>query len=364
DQIKTEFVFCEGKKIGEHNWYDEIGQLLRIMHFTDDQLNGESKAWYPDGALHFVQNYSMDKPVGRHIEYYPKTDISQQEEDRISKLLYYDEKGQFHGEEKSYYQNGTLQSLVCYSHGVLHGLKQLLDEKGVLLEEASYSEGKMEGRFFQRLPDLREVVFHYHNNLKQGLHEVYYPPNEKGEKVKALRAYFDKDRMHGLAVEYNQHGVKMLETSYVSGVKEGLETMYSPEGSLLASMEFVNGEEHGLLTQYFPSGAIFRQTPYVHGKRQGEERSFFEDGTLASACQYEADKLHGLSQTWSQDQILLFEAEYVDGMRHGIFNKYYEDGSPYIQQMFVYDQLEGTKYKYDPSGEVTISEYEEGRLVR
>ncbi len=363
DQLKTQFVYRAGKKEGKHEWFSELGRPLRAMHFVDDQLDGETKAWYPDGALQLVQTYRNGKPIGEHIEYYPRSKPSQLDSERLCRLFHYDDEGRLHGEEKSFYPNGHIQSLVSYQHGQLHGAKQLWDENGALMEEAFYAQGKLEGRYFQRLPDLQELVFFYEGSLKQGFHEMYYPPNEKGEKIKAFQANFEKDKIHGTATEYNQQGMKLAEIPYVAGVKEGTARLYGANGVLAATVQFVADKRHGLGVQYFPNGAILRETSYRLDKREGEERTFFENGALASLCYYQNDQLHGLSQSWNKEQILVFEAEYAEGMRHGKFNKYYEDGSPCIEQTFVYDQLSGRKYKYERSGEVVVSDYEEGRLV-
>ena len=64
------------------------------------------------------------------------------------------------------------------------------DEDGQLMSEAWYKNGKLDGKFFQRLPDGREVVFHYVKNQRHGLHQIYYPPEDGFEKQKALEGNY------------------------------------------------------------------------------------------------------------------------------------------------------------------------------
>lgn len=275
----------------------------------------------------------------------------------------YDEEGKLHGEEKTFYEDGQPQAVLAYEHGVLNGLKQMWDPKGKLIEEATYILGKLEGKFFQIAPDGREIVTYYHGNLKNGPHWIFYPPNEKGEKFKAIETVFENDQVEGLVVEFNQEGVKIAETPYVQGRKEGQARIYSPDERLSATIDFRNDKKHGIATQYFPSGAVFRETSYREDLKEGEEKTYFDNGVVASVFVYQGDQLNGLCQSWNREGVLQFEAEYAEGLRHGKFNKYYEDGKPYIQQTFVYDKAEGKKVKYGTDGKMTVSNYHAGEVI-
>jgi antitoxin component YwqK of YwqJK toxin-antitoxin module len=233
---------------------------------------------------------------------------------------------------------------------------------GSVVEEANYVKGKMEGRFFQKLPDGRETVSYYQNNLKHGTHEVFFPLNQFKEKIKAMETTYENDLIHGLLVEYNERGLKLVETPYCQGKKSGESKIYSADGKVQMIIPFKDNLQEGQMVQYFSDGAVYRTTPFVSGKKEGEEKTFHEDGSLASIFPYENDQLQGLSQSWNTAGILVFEAEYEKGKRHGYFKKYYEDGSPYLVEHFVFDALDGQKMKYGRKGEQSISHYKAGQL--
>jgi antitoxin component YwqK of YwqJK toxin-antitoxin module len=303
------------------------------------------------------------KPVGRHLTYFAKKDIFQKDEERIAHLFSYDSEGKLHGEEKTFYEDGKLQAFLLYEHGLTNGLKQMWDPQGILIEEAKYVRGVLEGRYFQKGQDGKEVITTYHKNLKNGPHLIFYPPNDKGLKIKALEASFTNDQFDGIVTEYSNEGIKISQIPYVEGKKQGKAALFSPDGKTSATVEFVNDLKNGSVVQYFPNGSIYRETYYIDDKREGEEKTYHRDGKIASIFCYRNDQLEGLAQSWNKEGVLVFEAEYMDNMRHGKFNKYFDDGKPYLEQTFVYDKAEGPKRKYDVNGDMTVANYEAGELV-
>jgi antitoxin component YwqK of YwqJK toxin-antitoxin module len=364
DQIKTRFQFDKGKKEGIHKWFYKDGKPERVATFKNDLMEGEMLSWYPDGAIQSVQFFKEGKPIGEHRTYFPKSGSSQKDEERLAHLFNYDDQGQMHGEERTYYQDGKLQTIVSYFHGAVDGKRQVFDAQGNLIEEANYVRGKLEGSYFQKTPEGRELLAHYHNNLKNGPHLIFHPVNQKGEKFKAVETFFENDQIEGIVYEYSDRGKKIAETPYVHGKKEGLAKIYSADSKISITVEFSADKKSGLATQYAPNGALFRTTSYIDDLKNGEEVTYHENGKVATVFNYHNDQLNGIAYGWSPEGILTFEAEYMDGLRHGKLNKYYEDGKPYLEQMFAYDKLEGEKRKYQRDGSLTISYYEDGELMK
>ena len=237
----------------------------------------------------------------------------------------------------------------------MNGTKKTWDEQGTLLEEATYVLGKLEGRFFQLMPDRGEIVYTYHNHFKNGEHEIYYPPNEQGQKVKALSATFKDDLLSGIATEYTPKGHKVSETPYENGVKSGIAKIFATDGKVASTITFVEDTENGPLCQYFPNGKVWRETQFVNGVRSGSETTYHENGNVTSKYLYQNDLLEGLCQNWNEKGTLIFEAEYSEGKRHGKFNKYYENGLPLLEQEFAFDEPIGEKKRFDQNGEMTVS---------
>jgi len=353
-QIRSRLNFENGLKEGPQQWFHQNGQLERVATFHRDMNEGDLTAWYNDGSIQSVQHFHDGKPIGEHREYFPPSNADQQDEERLARNVHYDEESKLHGAETNFYPDGKTQGIVFYDHGKLEGMKKLWDAQGNLLEEANYVQGKLNGRFFQKMPDGREIVFTYRNNFKNGPHEVYYPPVQNGRKIKAVEANFENDQLQGLVVEYTDRGVKVAETPYEQGVKEGRAKVHGADGKVVTAVDWVNNQQEGFVIQYFPTGAIARETPYLANKKEGDEKTYHENGSLASVVHYHNDGLDGLSQSWNLEGILVFEAEYKEGQRHGFFRKYYDTGKPYISQAFLLDKPHGEKRKYDRDGNVAI----------
>ncbi len=254
--------------------------------------------------------------------------------------------------------------MLTYDHGLIDGVKQMFSESGELVEEANYAKGKLEGRFFQKTPDMREVVTHYRNNLKDGLHTIYYPPNQNGEKMKAIETTFESDLIQGLLTEFSDKGVKVAETPYVEGKREGQAKIFAADAHISITIDFLADQKNGPTVEYFPNGAKYRETPYVNDKREGEEKTYHPSGAIASIFNYNSDLLNGLAQSWNEAGVLVFEAEYQNDLRHGKFNKYHEDGTLYLSQNFSCDKLDGEKRKVEKDGSLTVSFYEAGELIK
>ena len=262
---------------------------------------------------------------------------------QLARHFLHNDEGKLHGEQKTSHPSGTLHTSIVYDKGDLHGLKSMWDQNGNLLEEANYVNGKLNGRFFEKAQDGKEIVFHYKDNRREGLHEVDYPSHEYFGRVKALEINFVNDVAEGEALEYNEAGIKIATTPYLHGAKEGVARIFSPKGQLMMSIEFHGDKRNGPSLQYYPDGKLFVEGSFVDDLKQGEEKTYFENGKLAKSIPYKKGNTDGLYKEWTDQGVLTFEAEFKDGKRHGKFNKFFENGKPYLLQTFADDELHGVK---------------------
>jgi len=321
---------------GKEETFHSNGQPASVANYKDGLRDGEILFWQEDGSLLSDYYFDFGKPVGTHREYFEK-DLDYPEH-RLSRIMTY-ENGMPHGEQKSYYRTGAKKSYLQFVEGLLVGVKSLWNPEGDLLEESHYDHGKLEGRYFLVKPDGKELIFHYKDNLPEGLHLVYYPPHQFFGKVKALEAHFEKGKLEGEVAEYNEAGTKIASTPYRQGNKEGVASVFGDDGKLRISAEFKNDDQNGMAYEYFPSGKLFRQVLYANNFKEGEEKTYYENGQLAAFSNYKNGDLHGPSKEWSSKGILMFEGEYTHGAKNGKFNKYDEKGAPRVFQTYANDEL-------------------------
>ncbi len=354
--------FHDGKLHGKRELYYPNHQLQLLERYKEGEIDGEAKGYYEKGAVAFVRLYNEGKQIGKQRSFFSPDEAAPQHGKPIVKEIgQYNNMGELHGEQKIFYPNQTLKTLVCYANGKMHGRKALWDEQGYLVEEAHYVHGKLDGRFFAKDQSGREIIYHYKNNKKEGPHVVFYPQVDSDEKkVKAMEAVFKNNNLHGKAMEYYPNGQQSSVAFYKDGVQEGLVQLFHKNGKLAVEMTFKEGKENGMMRQYFPKGALCREVEVVAGLKTGEEKTYFEDGKLNSIYRYKEGKLNGLSEHWNSEGVLIFEGEYCNGKQHGKFIKYYDNGKLRLKQHFVDGVLEGFKESYDEEGNVVKTFYEKG----
>ena len=354
--------FRDGKLHGKRELYYPNGQLQMVERYKEGEIDGEAKGYYEKGAIAFIRLHAQGKQVGKQRTFFSPEEAKPQHGKPIVKEIgQHNNEGALHGEQKIFYPNQTLKTVVSYADGKMHGKKALWDEQGYLVEEAHYVHGKLNGQFFAKDQSGREIIYHYKNNKKEGKHLVFYPQIEGSEKkVKAMEAMFKNNKLDGEVVEYYPNGQRSSLVFYKDGLQEGTMQLFHKNGKLAAEMTFKEGKENGTMRHYFPKGALGREVKVVAGLKTGEEKTYFEDGKLNSIYRYKEGKLDGLSEHWNSEGVLIFEGEYRNGKQHGNFIKYYDNGKLRLKQHFVDGVLEGFKESYDEEGNVVKTFYEKG----
>jgi len=336
--LKKKTNFLGGKIHGSDEEFYENGDLAHKANYVDNLIDGAFTSWFEDATIHEKNQFERGKPVGIHLEYYQK-----ETPDSINVLasaLCYSE-GKLDGVQKRFYKNGKPEVVLTYKNNILHGLKSLWSMEGDLLEEATYLNGDLNGRYFLVKDDGAKIITHYQNNLKHGTEEIYYPLHPLFGEVKAFQATYEKGLIQGEALEFNEAGTKIASTTYENGLKNGPALFYHPNETLMIATEFKNDEQHSLTSEYYVSGNLKVQVLFIDDLKEGEEKSFFDISSkqIATSKFYKKGILNGLWQEWNKQGALVFQAEYIQGKRNGLLSKYTDDGVPYVNHRYEDDIL-------------------------
>jgi len=95
------------------------------------------------------------------------------------------------------------------------GVLQNINEKGVLVSEAEYKDGKM-----------------------NGFSKLYYPNG----KLKS-EATFKNDVQEGIQKDYHENGKLSIEMTFKNGKPDGLAKAYDESGKLIQQATFKKGEQ-------------------------------------------------------------------------------------------------------------------------
>lgn len=123
-----------------------------------------------------------------------------------------------HGREILYYLNGTIAKQSFYLNGRLEGKVEIFSQKGVLIYEAHYRAGQL-----------------------NGLCKIY---DVASGRLKS-------------------------EMNFKNGLQEGQMSVYDSSGKLWHRLEYKQGKRDGIAIEYDDSGKILRQTRYIDDKEVG-----------------------------------------------------------------------------------------------
>lgn len=156
-------------------------------------------------------------------------------ENRIEIYSYKD--GQLDGLNVAY-QNGKIKEIGHWKNGMQNGVFQLYTEKGILVDDAIFKNGKRDGITKQYYNDTGnlQVEVYYTDGILNGAVKEYY------QNKKLLREInYSYGKKEGLTQEYYDDGKKKIEMYYELDTPNGSYKMYDANGQILLEGRFENG---------------------------------------------------------------------------------------------------------------------------
>ena len=219
--------FKDGERDGvTEQFYNDTGKLRVSANYKNGVLEGEFKAYYPNGNLQGEVNYVNGEMNGDFKEYHENKKI------RLSGSY---KNSLQEGEWKSYLEDGTLESIINYKDGELHGIK-----------EDYYKNGNVWTRQ------------EFKNNDLDGVYEVYYENGNPQLKAKMKNGQtIEEQRFNHDGTLYNEQDEKIVESEdkiiirevsddeivisessedFSKELEEGMETLGKKVGNSLNSM--------------------------------------------------------------------------------------------------------------------------------
>lgn len=169
--------FKEGERDGlTEQFYNDTGKLRVSANYKNGVLDGEFKAYYPNGNLQGEVTYKNGEMNGEYREYNENKNI------RLSGSY---KNNLQDGEWKSYLEDGTLETIVNYKDGELNGLK--------------------EDYYKNRNVWIRQE---FKNNDLDGVYEVYYENGNPQLKAKIKNGQtIEEQRFNHDGTPYNEEKI-------------------------------------------------------------------------------------------------------------------------------------------------------------
>lgn len=202
--------FKAGERDGlTEQFYNDTGKLRVSANYKNGVLEGEFKAYYPNGNLQGEVNYVNGEMNGDFKEYHENKKI------RLSGSY---KNSLQEGEWKFYLEDGTLESIINYKDGELHGIK-----------EDYYKNGNVWTRQ------------EFKNNELDGVYEVYYENGNPQLKAKIKNGQtIEEQRFNHDGTLYNEQDEKIVESNdeiiISEELEKGMKTLGKEVGNSLNSM--------------------------------------------------------------------------------------------------------------------------------
>jgi antitoxin component YwqK of YwqJK toxin-antitoxin module len=305
----------------------------------------------------------------------------------------------------------------------IHGVYKEWDPNGVLMNEATFKNGKKDGAFkvyiHSGVADLYgkasvgkvKTITNYTNDVLNGLDQMFdYTYNkqqltfqktwvngketkleewdEKGLKLKEIT-------INGPCFELYKNGKKKVEYANKDGEFDGQYTSWYSNGQTEVSTFFKSKLENGKHIEYFESGRPELEATYVNGKMSGAVTLYFEDGKTRKLRIYDSSTFNLIEEKeYARNGLLKFERQVIGDnisksitydstsgvklfeegeiynpqsqtfLRHGRVVQYYPNGKVNIDAAFARNKLSGPYNEYDIDGELIKSgEHQDGSSV-
>lgn len=369
--------FTADVKWGSTKRYDKKYRLLQDTPFENGLENGISFCYDTLGNINEIFTYEKGFLTRRE------------------RLNRFDNGGRRHGQWKTFYKTGNVETEITYKHGLKNGFLKAYDINGnlksiekyvddVLQEnaeelarlelkrdyyqngkvkiEATYLNGKPEGirRDFDTSGKIeRAFIFKKgviigegiitENGQRQGVWREFYADG----KLKGEGSYLD-DKRTGEWNFYYQNGVlEQIGKFDKQGKPVGEWNWYYDDGKLLREENYYNGMKDGLMTEYDKSGNVIVQGEYINDLEEG--KWVFKVGDMHVEGEYSEGLRNGYWKEFYNDGQLAFEGKFIDDNPDGKHKYYYSNGTVREEGEYVMGRKHNTWYKYQDDGLLILS---------
>ncbi|MFI5158301.1 MAG: tetratricopeptide repeat protein [Sphingobacteriales bacterium] len=370
-KTETEGWMKEGQNEGECDNYDETGKLSSRSYYLNGDLDGFREDYLPTGRKTSEQKYyrgwldkmvqydtvgniiaadSFPKGSGKFILRYPKGQI-------MAQTNYVN--GDFDGPYKSYYFDGSPETVFFYKKGALDSTYTSYSYGGVKHADGRYKCGNKDGAWNYYDDDGKlYITANYKNDSMNGQKIYYFPDGKKDfvsdykdDQLDGFEKKFDPDGELAYQIVFENDNAKAY--SYIGkdgklvpnipiAATNGLVKAYFPNGKLSRECYYSDGIKNGSNKIYYSNGQLRSVDTAVYGVSEGAYIEYYPDGKVQSEYHYKHDNLNGICKEYDKNGALKSEITYVEGVNHGPA-KYYNNGKLTKTMLYNYGKLTAVK---------------------
>ena len=130
--------------------------------------------------------------------------------------------------------------------------------------------------------------------------------------------YYQKKPFPGIAVEYDQEGVKLESIDFRAGKKEGWHRKWFANGQLGFEAKNIKGRLTGIAKTWWPNGMLRSESRYLNGVVHGVQKQWYKSGQLFKERNLRNGKEDGLQKAWRKNGKIYNNYEARNGRFFGL----------------------------------------------
>ena len=220
--------------------------------------------------------------------------------------------------------------------GVLNGFTKTYNAQGILIYEATYLNGKLNGTetAYYDNEKVRSII-NYKDGNREGIYTLYH---EDGNTD--LYVIYDQGKTRWV---YHQSPEVYFEGPDLKTQKIYCERQGKPAFQN-TSYTCLNNVINGEYIRYGPNGGVVFKENFVNGVLDGTYEKFIyqnsANGKLYAHLEFKNGKLDGTARGYSfEEGILEYEGHYTNGLQNGFFRRYNRQGNVESEVVFERGQL-------------------------
>jgi antitoxin component YwqK of YwqJK toxin-antitoxin module len=381
--IQSEINYVDDKKTGANKIYSKSGILIEDTNYKDDIQDGLSILFHDNGKKRLIKSYQLGKLNGEFISFDGSGDTTlkaiyknnllngpyQEYSGKTNTVsgtyfdgymngywIYKNKMGNTIGEGE--FQDPCLWIFSSYADSIFSpeellrhrreevdskgipikcrtGKWKLYHDSGVLQQESSYVDGKLEGEFKEWHSNGKlSTEGKYSNGFQNGLWTYYFDDGNlkgkgnfnMGNGTNLGSTGIPKDGRNGKWEMFHSNGKISKEQNWLAGKEEGISKDYTENGFLLSYEIYKNGVRDGLCKYYYENGKLKEEGSCKDGKEEGIYKWYYENGKLKQEGAWNDGKEEGIFKWYYENGKINFEASFSNGKKNGLEKVYYSNG--------------------------------------
>lgn len=290
--------------------YYPTGQIRQFLECSNGRAHGRYLEWHANGQKKLQSSIlggiaDLDEKSQTTWAFHENSYCWDEEGNCIADIPY--SQGILEGVSRYYYPSGALSQAIPYHKGEIEGDLLSYDEDGTLLESTHYSKGIKCGKSLGFWPGQKpQWDEDWQNDLLQD--GKYYNQDssivcavEKGNGKRCIFGdegpleiqEYKNSRPEGEVIIYDEKGTITRRLFVKDGEKHGEETYYwqSKPSQPKLVIQWNNGQVHGTVKTWYENGTPESSREMSRNLKQGTLTGWYTNGELMLIEEYEKDRL-------------------------------------------------------------------------